>query len=49
MCGIAGIVGLARADAEASLRAMVCAQTHRGPDDEGLWFGGAGGVGVGGR
>ncbi|HEY7900535.1 MAG TPA: asparagine synthase (glutamine-hydrolyzing) [Caulobacteraceae bacterium] len=37
MCGIAGIVGGARTDAEATVRSMLRRLAHRGPDDEGLW------------
>ena len=41
MCGIAGFVlpqaGLARADIEARLWAMIGTLRHRGPDDEGVW------------
>ena len=36
MCGIAGCWTPAKAFAEASVKAMLAAQTHRGPDDEGL-------------
>ncbi len=41
MCGIAGSVDFAQgAPAEAVLRSMVAAITHRGPDAEGVWRGG---------
>lgn len=37
MCGVAGIIGdFAKGQAKAALRAMLDAQAHRGPDDEGL-------------
>ncbi|HVZ93465.1 MAG TPA: asparagine synthase (glutamine-hydrolyzing), partial [Phycisphaerales bacterium] len=51
MCGIAGIVTRDKPLAERALRAMLCAETHRGPDDEGLELidtGGNGGSGGGG-
>lgn len=36
MCGIAGIFHPQRALAESGVAAMTAAQTHRGPDDEGI-------------
>src|SRR4051794_25476658 len=36
MCGIAGVWSGVRSEAEAGARAMVAAQRHRGPDDEGF-------------
>src|SRR4051812_23155667 len=36
MCGIAGAWAEHRAPAERGVRAMVAAQAHRGPDDEGF-------------
>lgn len=36
MCGIAGIFDSSRPPARAELKAMVDAQNHRGPDDQGL-------------
>lgn len=36
MCGIAAIIGRDREQAAAALDAMLCAQTHRGPDDRGV-------------
>src|SRR5688572_25191196 len=46
MCGIAGIIRWDGAPvAEAELRAMCGAMTHRGPDDQGLYI--SGGVGLG--
>jgi asparagine synthase (glutamine-hydrolysing) len=51
MCGIAGVVGY-RADGrtdEAELLALRDAQTHRGPDDAGLWLSEDGRVGLGHR
>src|SRR5215510_13303765 len=37
MCGIAGIVSDAGGSPESRLRTMIDAQTHRGPDDGGVW------------
>jgi asparagine synthase (glutamine-hydrolysing) len=46
MCGIAGIIRWDGAPvAEAELRAMCGAMTHRGPDDQGMYI--SGGVGLG--
>jgi len=46
MCGIAGFLlpqpGLARAEIEARLWAMIGTLHHRGPDDEGVWTDGLG-------
>ncbi len=37
MCGICGVIGVARGDeSEARVRKMLAALVHRGPDDEGL-------------
>ena len=37
MCGICGVVGMRReGEAEAAVRRMMAAMTHRGPDDEGM-------------
>ncbi|MEX2217384.1 MAG: asparagine synthase (glutamine-hydrolyzing) [Phycisphaerales bacterium] len=47
MCGIAGILALDRGAAAAALGRMVCAQTHRGPDDEGSEIAEVGGVHAG--
>ncbi len=50
MCGIAGVISWAAGhseDARRALSAMVCAQTHRGPDDEGQEFLDAGDCTVG--
>jgi asparagine synthase (glutamine-hydrolysing) len=47
MCGIAGIVRWDGAPvAEAELRAMCGAMTHRGPDDQGLYVNGSVGLGM---
>jgi len=47
MCGIAGIIRWNGAPvAEAELRAMCGAMTHRGPDDEGLYVNGGVGLGM---
>ncbi|HEV8396068.1 MAG TPA: asparagine synthase (glutamine-hydrolyzing) [Vicinamibacterales bacterium] len=47
MCGIAGIIRWNGAPvAEADLRAMCGAMTHRGPDDEGLYLNGGVGLGM---
>jgi asparagine synthase (glutamine-hydrolysing) len=48
MCGIAGIVrhdGVSERDRDA-VRLMVRSLTHRGPDDEGFWFGQEAAVGM---
>ena len=38
MCGICGVVGMRReGEAEAVVRRMLAAMTHRGPDDEGVY------------
>jgi asparagine synthase (glutamine-hydrolysing) len=37
MCGIAGIVSLAPDDLRSQVKKMTDAQTHRGPDDWGVW------------
>ena len=37
MCGIAGAVGIIDPGIEAAVRAMVDAQIHRGPDDNGMY------------
>ncbi len=43
MCGIAGVFNFRAAhDLDAVLRAMARVQTHRGPDDEGIWHDPAG-------
>ena len=39
MCGIAGIVGELDSELEACLERMLTAQTHRGPDDSGVFRG----------
>jgi asparagine synthase (glutamine-hydrolysing) len=40
MCGICGVVGLKEPGlAETTVRAMIRAMVHRGPDDEGVWVG----------
>ena len=40
MCGIAGIAGdLPEDDRRVRLEEMNRLQAHRGPDDEGMWFG----------
>ena len=36
MCGICGLLGVEREEAEAIVRRMTAAMRHRGPDDEGL-------------
>ncbi len=46
MCGICGLIQAGGVD-ETSLRAMAETMRHRGPDDEGFWFGD--GVGLGQR
>jgi asparagine synthase (glutamine-hydrolysing) len=47
MCGIAGIIRWDGAPvAEAELRAMCGAMTHRGPDDQGLYVNGSVGLGM---
>ena len=40
MCGVAGVVDLVgkRKVPEEVARAMACALTHRGPDEEGFFF-----------
>lgn len=51
MCGIAGVLAYrapARAE-EDELLALRDAQTHRGPDDAGLWLSADGRVGLGHR
>ena len=41
MCGIAGILalirGLSKESLTAQLKSMTNAQSHRGPDDQGIW------------
>lgn len=37
MCGIAGIIASAEGAVRDGLQRMVCAQRHRGPDDEGVY------------
>ncbi|MDQ4064953.1 MAG: asparagine synthase (glutamine-hydrolyzing) [Actinomycetota bacterium] len=52
MCGFAAIVGRERPEEiQRRVQAMVDAQVHRGPDDEGVWTTGTtdGGVGLGAR
>jgi len=48
MCGFAGAVrpGTTAEDWTAGLSAMAASLRHRGPDDEGLWFDAAAGVGL---
>lgn len=48
MCGIAGFsaTGLAPDDAQALLRRMTAIIRHRGPDDEGHWYGDEVGLGM---
>ncbi|MBV6271594.1 asparagine synthase (glutamine-hydrolyzing) [Alcaligenaceae bacterium CGII-47] len=49
MCGLAGFLDVgarSTGQAEAVLRRMGAALTHRGPDDSGLWFDPAAGVGL---
>jgi asparagine synthase (glutamine-hydrolysing) len=36
MCGICGVIGVERGEAEATVRGMMAALHHRGPDDEGM-------------
>ena len=45
MCGIAGSLGTGECD-ENSLRGMVATLSHRGPDDQGLWFDQGAGIGL---
>lgn len=45
MCGIAGVIGAIDASLEAAVEKMMAAETHRGPDDSGL-FRSSGGAGV---
>ena len=51
MCGIAGVIGVRGGGRtnEAELTALRDAQTHRGPDDAGLWLSGDSTVGLGHR
>ena len=48
MCGIAGVLGGPRLDAELVAR-MSRALAHRGPDDEGVWVDAEAGIGLGHR
>ncbi len=48
MCGIAGIIGLARVNPRA-VEAMIERLVHRGPDSDGLWTGADGRVVLGHR
>lgn len=48
MCGIAGIIASARID-EQSVARMIGPLTHRGPDDQGIWFDPDARVGLGHR
>ena len=48
MCGIAGVLGGPRIDAEIIAR-MAGALAHRGPDDEGIWIDTEAGIGLGHR
>ena len=47
MCGVTGVLGNAEAIAEPLLRRMAGAVTHRGPDDQGVWWDQDAGVGFG--
>jgi asparagine synthase (glutamine-hydrolysing) len=47
MCGVTGVLGNAEAVAEPILRRMAGAVTHRGPDDQGVWWDLDAGVGFG--
>lgn len=47
MCGIAGVFGRG-VDSEALVR-MTAALARRGPDDQGIWLDGEGGIGLGHR
>lgn len=51
MCGIAGFFAPAGTGAqdEATLRSMICAIQHRGPDDEGIWCDHPSGIALGHR
>jgi len=46
MCGICGYAG---SDLQAAIPAMCASMSHRGPDDEGMWFDEECGVGLGHR
>ena len=48
MCGIAGILTLARID-EQSVARMIRPLAHRGPDDDGIWIDEDAGIGLGHR
>jgi len=37
MCGITGFIGLELDNPKATLQKMMCALSHRGPDDSGIW------------
>jgi asparagine synthase (glutamine-hydrolysing) len=48
MCGIAGVIGAIDASLEAAVEKMMSAESHRGPDDSGLYrSGGSAGVVLG--
>ncbi len=48
MCGIAGVIGAIDASLEAAVEKMMSAESHRGPDDSGLYrSNGAAGVVLG--
>ena len=51
MCGFAGFIDLKGQleRPEESLQQMICVLSHRGPDDEGVWFDDTAGVGLGHR
>src|SRR5690349_678987 len=48
MCGIAGVLGGPKVEAETVLR-MTRALAHRGPDDEGVWLDSEARIGLGHR
>lgn len=49
MCGIAGIIQQNSPVSRDALQRMLTCLQHRGPDDEGVWFGHGGGVALGQR